>query len=59
MHRTMFLHHEVRHTVRRRRRATLIRSSELKPIVVEPWDTKDEEDGLPEKSLTRNDAYFK
>lgn len=34
-------------------------SSELKPIVVEPWDSKDEEDGLPEKSLTRNDAYFK
>lgn len=31
----------------------------MKPIVVEPWDSKDEEDGLPEKSLTRNDAYFK
>jgi hypothetical protein len=32
---------------------------DLKPIIVEPWDMKDEDDGLPEKSLIRNDAYFK
>ncbi|CAF0723713.1 unnamed protein product [Rotaria sp. Silwood1] len=30
-----------------------------KPIIVEPWDMKDEDDGLPEKLLTRNDVYFK
>jgi hypothetical protein len=42
-----------------RRHRSRSSSSELKPIVVEPWDSKDEEDGLPEKSLTRNDAYFK
>ncbi|CAF3086609.1 unnamed protein product [Rotaria sp. Silwood2] len=30
-----------------------------KPVIVEPWDIKDEEDGLPEKSLTRNSAYIK
>jgi len=34
-------------------------SSTLKPIIVEPWDTKDEEDGLPEKSLVKNDVYQK
>lgn len=33
--------------------------STLKPIIVEPWDTKDEEDGLPEKSLVKNDVYQK
>ena len=33
--------------------------SELRPVIVEPWDTKDEEDGLPEKSLPRNAAYDK
>ncbi|CAF1149534.1 unnamed protein product [Rotaria sordida] len=32
---------------------------DLKPIIVEPWDMKDEDDGLPEKSLIRNDIYFK
>lgn len=33
--------------------------SELRPVIVEPWDIKDEEDGLPEKSLVRNPAYLK
>ncbi|CAF2717752.1 unnamed protein product [Rotaria sp. Silwood2] len=32
---------------------------DLKPIIVEPWDMKDEDDGLPEKSLNRNEIYFK
>ncbi|CAF1362196.1 unnamed protein product [Rotaria sp. Silwood1] len=34
-------------------------TSELRPVIVEPWDIKDEEDGLPEKSLVRNPAYIK
>ncbi|CAF0894877.1 unnamed protein product [Didymodactylos carnosus] len=34
-------------------------TSELKPVIVEPWDTKDEEDGLPEKSLIKNALYNK
>ncbi|CAF1128607.1 unnamed protein product, partial [Didymodactylos carnosus] len=34
-------------------------TSELKPVIVEPWDTKDEEDGLPEKSLIKNALYMK
>ena len=29
-----------------------------KPIVVEPLEQKDEEDGLPEKSIIRNTQYF-
>jgi NOPS (NUC059) domain len=33
--------------------------SELRPVIVEPWDIKDEEDGLPEKSLVRNAVYVK
>jgi hypothetical protein len=33
--------------------------SELRPVIVEPWDIKDEEDGLPEKSLSHNPAYMK
>jgi hypothetical protein len=33
--------------------------SELRPVIVEPWDIRDEEDGLPEKSLIRNPAYVK
>ncbi|CAF3868688.1 unnamed protein product [Rotaria magnacalcarata] len=34
-------------------------TGDLRPIIVEPWDMKDEDDGLPDKSLMRNDAYFK
>jgi len=34
-------------------------TSELRPVIVEPWDIKDEEDGLPEKSLVRNTSYGK
>ncbi|UJR22935.1 hypothetical protein I4U23_025962 [Adineta vaga] len=34
-------------------------TSELRPIIVEPWDIRDEEDGLPEKTLTRNAAFVK
>ncbi|CAF0947064.1 unnamed protein product [Rotaria sordida] len=34
-------------------------TSELRPVVVEPWDIKDEEDGLPEKSLVHNPIYIK
>ncbi|CAF3293481.1 unnamed protein product [Rotaria socialis] len=34
-------------------------TSELRPVVVEPWDIKDDEDGLPEKTLPRNQAYVK
>jgi len=34
-------------------------TSELRPVIVEPWDIKDEEDGLPEKSLVRNPVYVK
>lgn len=33
--------------------------SELRPVIVEPWDIRDDEDGLPEKSLVRNPAYVK
>ena len=33
--------------------------SALRPIMVEPLEQKDEEDGLPEKFLTRNQAYMK
>lgn len=33
--------------------------SELRPVIVEPWDIRDEEDGLPEKSLTRTPVYNK
>ena len=29
-----------------------------KPVVVEPLEQKDEEDGLPEKSIVRNNQYF-
>ncbi|CAF4463136.1 unnamed protein product, partial [Rotaria magnacalcarata] len=34
-------------------------SSELRPVIVEPWDIKDDEDGLPEKTLARNQVYVK
>ncbi|CAF3550737.1 unnamed protein product [Rotaria socialis] len=34
-------------------------TGDLRPIIVEPWDMKDEDDGLPDKSLMRNDVYFK
>jgi len=33
--------------------------SELRPVIVEPWDIRDEEDGLPEKSLTHTPGYLK
>jgi hypothetical protein len=33
--------------------------SELRPVIVEPWDIKDEEDGLPEKSLVRTPVFLK
>jgi hypothetical protein len=32
---------------------------DLKPIIVEPWDMRDEDDGLPERTLIRNDVFFK
>jgi hypothetical protein len=32
---------------------------DLKPIIVEPWDMRDEDDGLPERTLVRNDVFFK
>ncbi|CAF0886170.1 unnamed protein product [Adineta ricciae] len=34
-------------------------TSELRPVIVEPWEIRDDEDGLPEKSLVRNPAYIK
>ncbi|CAM4795959.1 unnamed protein product [Rotaria magnacalcarata] len=34
-------------------------TSELRPVIVEPWDIKDDEDGLPEKTLARNQVYVK
>ncbi|CAF1287769.1 unnamed protein product [Adineta steineri] len=34
-------------------------TSELRPVIVEPWDIRDEEDGLPEKSLIRNPVFIK
>ncbi len=33
--------------------------SELRPVIVEPWDIRDEEDGLPEKSLIHTPVYAK
>lgn len=30
-----------------------------KPVAVEPLEQKDEEDGMPEKFLTRTDQYKK
>jgi RNA recognition motif-containing protein len=34
-------------------------TSELRPVIVEPWDIRDEEDGLPEKSLIHTPVYAK
>lgn len=32
-------------------------TSQLRPVIVEPWETKDDEEGYPEASIQKNEAY--
>jgi len=34
-------------------------TSQLRPVIVEPWETRDDEEGFPESSIQKNENYRK